>query len=90
MYPTDTISISTNNKTLYDNLTEQLTSLGYTCLARETKTTEIMALSTNDKKSDVTAYSATFNKQEDTCNESAKREMELSKKTCCEFAKGDD
>lgn len=90
MYNTDTISISTNNKTLFDALTEQLTSLGYTCLARETKTTEIMALSANDKKSDVTAYSATFNKQEDTCNESAKREMELSKKTCCEFAKGDN
>lgn len=77
MYNTDTISISTNNKTLFDALTEQLTSLGYTCLARETKTTEIMALSTNDKKSDVTVYNATFN-----------REMELGKKTCCEFAKG--
>ena len=79
MYNTDTISISTNNKTLFDALAEQLTSLGYTCLARETKTTEIMALSANDKKSDVTVYNATFN-----------REMELSKKTCCEFAKGDD
>ena len=86
MYNTDTISISTNNKTLYDTLTEQLTSLGYTCLARETKTTEIMALSTNDKKSDVTVYNATFNKQEyPTCNESTRRDMELSRKTHREF-----
>lgn len=82
----DTISISTNNKILFDNLTEQLTALGYTCLARETKTTEIMALSANDKKSDVTVYNATFNKQEyPTCNESARRDMELSRKTHREF-----
>ena len=86
MYPTGTISISTNNKTLFDALTEQLTSLGYTCLAREKKTTEIMALSANDKKSDVTVYNATFNKQEyPTCNESARRDMELSRKTHREF-----
>ena len=86
MYNTDTISISTNNKTLYDNLTEQLTSLGYTCFAQETKTTEIMALSANNKKNEVTMYNATFDKQEyPTCNESARRDMELSRKTHREF-----
>lgn len=76
MYPTDTISISTNNKTLYDTLTEQLTSLGYTCLAREKKTTEYLALSANDKKSDVTVYNATFNKQEyPTCCEMERQKL---------------
>lgn len=64
MYPTDTISISTNNKTMYDKLTQQFTSLGYTCLAKETKTTEYMQLSTNDNLEKVTVYNATFKKQE--------------------------
>ena len=40
MYNTDTISISTNNKTMFKNLSEQLKAYGYTLLAREKKTTE--------------------------------------------------
>lgn len=64
MYPTDTISISTNNKTMYDKLTQQFISLGYACLAKETKTTEYMQLSPNDNVEKLTVYNATFKKQE--------------------------
>ncbi len=64
MYPTDTITISTTNKTMFKNLTGQLKALGYTLLAREKKTTEYVQLSVNDKANKVTVYNATFNKQE--------------------------
>ena len=64
MYNTDTISISTNNKTMFKNLSEQLKAYGYTLLAREKKTTEYMQLSVNDTLNKVTVYNATFNKKE--------------------------
>jgi hypothetical protein len=84
----DTISISTTNKSLFDDLSAQLKSLGYILTARETKKSEYIF---DDSPKSVTVYTAMFStepccgivrqcEQEATYNESTKREKELSTK----------
>lgn len=76
----DVLTISTNDKLAFDKCVEQLTPLGYTCKMY----TEIPV-----PESEEVVYSAVFGKQDieqqPNCNDCARRDMELSRKTHREF-----